>query len=98
MQASVSGYASLTNNKVKHKNIYGFKYRYKINSICIKETHLKRETFIGALTVFIHELCHTFGGDKSESFSYALTEALQIVIANAEIVEKYKIMWESIAD
>lgn len=96
MQASVSGYASLTNNKVKHKNLYGFTYRYKINSICIKEKHLKREAFIGALTVFIHELCHTFGGDKSESFSYALTEALEIVIANAEIVEKYKIMWESI--
>ena len=66
--------------------------------ICIKEKHLKREAFIGALTVFIHELCHTFGGDKSESFSYALTEALQIVIANVEIVETYKIMWESIAD
>lgn len=39
----------------------------------------------------------TFGGDKSESFSYALTEALQIVIANTDIVEKYKIMWESIS-
>lgn len=96
IDASVSGYASLVENKVKNKNVYGFKYRYKINSICIKENHLKRDSFEAALTIFIHELCHTFGGDKSESFSYAITEALQIVIANYKTMEKYKSMWESL--
>lgn len=96
MEASVSGYASIFNNKVKNKNLWGFTYRYKIDSICIKETHLKREVFTDALTVFIHELCHTFGGDKSESFSYALTKALQLVIANNYVVERYKLKWEAL--
>lgn len=94
MEASVSGYASVFNNKVKNKNLWGFTYRYKIDSICIKEKHLKRDVFTDALTVFIHELCHTFGGDKSESFSYALTKALQIVITNNDVVKRYKLKWE----
>ncbi|MEA5010037.1 hypothetical protein [Clostridium tyrobutyricum] len=96
VDASVSGYASLTNNKKKKRNIYNYTYRYKINSICIKERYLKKECFTSALTVFLHELCHTFGGDKSESFSYALTEALRIIISNPRIVEKYKMLWESL--
>lgn len=96
IEASVSGYASLFDNKVKNKNLWGFTYRYKIDSICIKEKHLRNGTFIEALTVFIHELCHTFGGDKSESFSYALTKALEIVMANTDTVKKYELEWANL--
>jgi hypothetical protein len=64
------------------------------------EKALKKAFFylrkLQVLTVYIHELCHTFGGDKYESFSYAITEALEIVLNNSEIIKKYKTMWENL--
>jgi|GEM_PF-2253699 len=96
LKASVSGYASLISKKAKTKNVWGYVHRYSIQKICIKEKHFKKNSFAQALTVMIHELCHNFGGDKSESFSYALTEALSIVINNQFIIEKYKKYWENI--
>jgi len=96
LKASVSGYASITENKEKNKNLHGYKYKYNLNLICIKERYLKENQFSGALTVFIHELCHTFGGDKSENFSYALTDMLEIVLEKITVVEKYKRIWENI--
>lgn len=93
LEASVSGYASISINKEKAKNLYGYKYRYSISRICIKEIYLKENKFETALTVFVHELCHTFGGDKSENFSYALTDALEILLKSVDIVDKYKKLW-----
>lgn len=96
LKASVSGYASLTKYEKKEKNIYGYIYRYKIHSICIKEIYLNKENFVSALTVYIHEICHTFGGDKSENFSYAMTDALQIVLYKIRFIEKYQKLWKQI--
>lgn len=81
---------------VKERNAYGYKYRYNLRRICIKEIYLEKEQFETALSVFIHEICHTFGGDKSENFSYALTDALEIILKNTIIVQKYKKLWRKI--
>ena len=93
VNSSVSGYASTTKYKKIDKNKYGYRFRLKIESICIKEKYLSREYFISALTVYIHELFHTFGGDKSESFSYAMTDAVTFVLLNVDLIEKYKRLW-----
>lgn len=96
IKASVSGYASLYKLNKSYKNLYGHTFRYKVDSICIKEDNLKKESFSSALTIYIHELCHTFGGDKSESFSYAMTDVLEIILDNNKIIDKYNLLWRKV--
>lgn len=96
LNASVSGYASLIKNKEKTHNLYGYLYKYEIQRVCIKSSNLQKDRFSTALSVYIHELCHTFGGDKSEVFSYALTDALEILIEKHDVVERYRKMWEEV--
>lgn len=96
LKATVSGYASLFNNSNKKYNAYGYLYKYRVERICIKDIHLKSNTFSQGLSVYIHELCHCFGGDKSEVFSYAMTDAMEILINNSNIVQEYKKLWDEI--
>ena len=96
LEAGVSGYAVCKSVNIRKKNSYGYVYRKKIESICMKDVYLKKDNFATAITVLIHELCHVFGGDKSENFSYAMTEAFQIAIRNVDIVNKYKEAWEEL--
>ena len=96
LKASVSGYATIVKNKEKKYNYYGYLYKYNLEKICIKADNLKKDNFSSALSVYIHELCHTFGGDKSEVFSYALTDALEVLIENEEAVSRYKKLWKGI--
>ncbi|MGL5149308.1 MAG: hypothetical protein ACRC7N_01890 [Clostridium sp.] len=96
VKASVSGYASVASIREKKSNNYGFKYRYKLKYICIKDKYLNRESFESALTVYIHELCHCFGGDKSELFSYAMTDAMEILLRNVKKIDEYKELWNTI--
>lgn len=96
LKATVSGYASLYKNTDNKHNSYGYLYKYRIENICVKDIHLKPDTFSQGLAVYIHELCHCFGGDKSEVFSYALTDAMEILLENIHIVDKYKELWKEI--
>ena len=78
------------------KTPYNFRYRLKLNAICLKHDILKRDSFSTALGTFIHELCHCFGGDKSAAFSYALTEALDMVVKNCEIISESNQLWDEV--
>ena len=84
------------NNSNKKYNDYGYLYKYRIERICIKDIHLISNTLSQGLSVYIHELCNCFGGDKSEVFSYAMTDAMEILKNNSDIVEEYKKLWSQI--
>ena len=52
-----------------------------------------KDNFNEALSTYIHEMCHMFGGDASVSFSNALTLAMEILIDKRIIVEQKKEEW-----
>ena len=43
---------------------------------------------------YVHELCHTFGGDTSNAFSFGITLAMEILLSNYEVVESFRQKWE----
>ena len=87
------GMATLHKSKAKQKNSSGIKIRYTISDLYLKRTILKKERFYDALSTYIHELCHMFGGDSSESFSLALSDAITLLLENREIVQEAYKKW-----
>ncbi|MGN0714839.1 MAG: hypothetical protein ACI4LN_03380 [Anaerovoracaceae bacterium] len=62
----------------------------------MKERLLKPDCFDEAVSTYLHELSHMFGGDASKNFSNALTVVSQILLANTEKLYFYKEEWENI--
>ena len=52
--------------------------------------------FAEALSTYLHELAHVFGGDHTIGFSQALTEIIEILLRETESIEAAKREWESI--
>ncbi|QEN05600.1 hypothetical protein EW093_13045 [Thiospirochaeta perfilievii] len=55
-----------------------------------------KNSFHSALSTYLHELCHMFGGDKSAKFSLVLTKAIEILIANNHKINNYKKDWVAV--
>ena len=51
------------------------------------------EGYYEALSTYVHEMCHSFGGDSSASFSQALTYAIKLLMVYKEIVENGRSKW-----
>ncbi len=62
----------------------------------MKDTLLSQNKFEEALSTYLHELCHSFGGDSSQRFSAALTDLLATLLKNHEKVAVYKNLWNNI--
>ncbi|MBQ7606731.1 MAG: hypothetical protein IJU76_01950 [Desulfovibrionaceae bacterium] len=90
--ACYSGMASLI-KRTPVKNKLGIAVRYGIQIIYLHIEDLKIHLFFKALSVFIHELCHMFGGDSSKNFSYALSEAITILLYNKEPIDAANKKW-----
>ena len=52
--------------------------------------------FAEALSVYVHECCHVFGGDTSRSFSHALTRAFELLLSQTSLISEAQSQWESI--
>lgn len=92
--ASYHGMASLQKNRNRLKNDRGLKYKNTVCQIYLKTTVFRRDGFYDALSTYIHEYCHAFGGDASQSFSLALTLAIEILMENHDVLQRYKKKWE----
>ena len=77
-------------------NIIGIVIRYDIGKIYLKSEVFRTEGYYDALSTYVHEMCHMFGGDASASFSQALTLATELLLENHEKVKKGKIKWNQI--
>lgn len=77
-------------------NSEGYKIRFRLHSISLKIRLFNQHTFDEALSTYLHELCHIFGGDNSVNFSKALTVVISKLIASNEILKHYKLEWEEI--
>ncbi|MCI6242240.1 MAG: hypothetical protein MR646_02880 [Agathobacter sp.] len=95
-QASYHGMASLKKRKPPLINERGLKLRNIVCQIYLKKTVFRKTGFYDALATYIHEFCHSFGGDASQSFSFALTLAIEILMENHTVLQKYKERWECV--
>ena len=91
--AVVKGMASLTEKREKEKNVIGLKIRYDLPKVHMKSSLFAESGFEDALSTYVHELCHVFGGDSSERFSHALTCAMQMLIGHEDEIKETRKKW-----
>ena len=96
LHAVYNGMASMMTNKKPEINSHGMKIKNKIMKIHLKSTLFEKDMFYSALSTYIHELCHSFGGDASQAFSLALTVAIEILMEHHDKIETYKKQWETL--
>lgn len=94
--ASYHGMAVLKKSNKKIKNEYGLKIKNIVRQIYLKRIIFRKDGFCDALSTYIHECCHAFGGDASQSFSRALTHAIEILMENYEVIQEYNAKWEEL--
>lgn len=92
------GMAYVIKNRKRMENEYGLRIKNNVRQIYLKRMVFRKDGFYDALSTYIHEYCHSFGGDSSQSFSLALTIAIEILMENHDALQKYKIKWEKIFD
>lgn len=95
-RASYHGMATLFKKKKVSVNKQGITIRYDVSEIYLKRIIFREEKFYDALSTYIHEFCHCFGGDSSNSFSLGLTRAMEILLSRYKLVEQYKEKWEQL--
>lgn len=86
-RASYHGMAVIYKKKEHPYNIKGIRIRYDIGRIYLKSEVFTESGYYDALSTYMHEMCHMFGGDSSASFSQALTMAIEILMENYSYVQ-----------
>ena len=72
----------------------GLKVRYRLSHVAIKGHLLRCDRFGNALSTYLHELAHVFGGDGSAAFGHALSLLLEIILNNSRLIGQYQEEWE----
>ena len=72
------------------------KIKSRISAIYLKKSVFDPCRFNDALATYIHESCHMFGGDRSQSFSLALTIAMEILLENQNQVAHAEARWKNL--
>jgi hypothetical protein len=76
----------------------GHKVRFRLQFIALKEELLQKGRFGEALSTYLHEAAHMFGGDRSAAFSSAMTELLTTSIILSPLIEKFRREWDALED
>ena len=80
IRAVYHGMATLHKVRKGKTNNRGLLIRYEVGEIYLKESIFTVGGFFDAVATYVHESCHAFGGDTSESFSSALTYAMELLL------------------
>ena len=94
--AAWSGTAECIRLPSAKRNSRGLKIRYHLPFVAIKRHMFSSSSFAEALSTYLHELAHVFGGDHTIGFSQALTEIIETLVKETESIEAAKQEWESI--
>ena len=73
----------------------GILVRYQLPYVALKASLLHSDSFGNALSTYLHELAHMFGGDRSASFSQALSELMEVILSNARLIAECQEQWEN---
>ena len=90
------GMASCVPLKKPVINPTGIKIRFQLPYIAMKSRVFTQSSFHEALSTYLHELAHVFGGDSSAGFSRGISEILDYIIKNANLVEEFATQWDAI--
>lgn len=71
----------------------GLRIRYRLPYVALKATLLHQDGFGDAVSTYLHELAHMFGGDSSVAFSRALSEMLSATVRHAAQVGDWQRDW-----
>jgi hypothetical protein len=92
----LQGIKQLCPTKSIEKNAYGHKLKYTMDRIAIKAKLLDKGRFACALSTYLHELCHVFGGDASSNFSRALSDIIEIQLTGMSAIKLCNEKWDAI--
>lgn len=73
----------------------GLTLRYRLPYVAVDETLLRPGQLGPALSTYLHELAHMFGGDSSVAFGHALSEMLSRVIVHAGEIAACEPYWDA---
>ena len=96
ISASWQGMATIFKRKKPLLNSHGLNVKYDLSDIYLKKYLFQKGYFAEALSVYVHERCHVFGGDTSRSFSHALTQAFELLLSHTSVISEAQSQWESI--
>jgi hypothetical protein len=69
--------------------------RYRLPYVALKATLLADGVFGEAMSTYLHELAHMFGGDNSASFSHALSVILELTCSHADSMAEFQRQWDA---
>lgn len=92
-EAACKGAAYLTKKKTPVRNDVGLIIQYDLESVHMMERLFLRDSFSEALSTYVHELCHVFGGDASPRFTIALSVSMEILMRNNQSVARSQKSW-----
>ena len=93
-RAAYHGMAVTYKKKKPMLNSKGIRIKYDIGKLYLKSEIFTAGGYYDGLATYIHEMCHSFGGDASASFSQALTFATELLMENQEEVVNGKCKWD----
>jgi len=94
--ASWEGIASTVRLPRPRRARHGHSVRYSLPWVALKQRTLVKDGFQQALSTYLHELSHCFGGDQSARFSHALTDILRITLQHGQEIASAKATWDEI--
>lgn len=94
--ASYHGMVTVFHKNKPRINKRGLFIRYELGEIYLKKSIFSAEGYYDGVATYVHELCHVFGGDASNAFSQGLTHAMEILLINTAIVEKFRKQWRTL--
>lgn len=95
-KAAWVGCADLIKQSKPTKNCAGFIARYKVHKVYLRKHLFSPDNFPEALSVYLHEICHTFGGDQSASFSGALSLMITRLVVSSKTILSYNERWQEL--
>ena len=95
-RAAYHGMVVAYKKKKQLLNVKGIWIRYDIGKLYLKSEIFRADGYYDGLSTYVHEMCHTFGGDSSASFSQALTFSTELLMENHEKVIRGKYKWDQI--
>lgn len=88
------GMASCVRLSDEPRRFHGIPVRYGLPFVALKRSLLEEESLGNALSTYLHEIAHVFGGDRSVAFSEALTQLLAAVSNHADLIGEWRGQWE----
>lgn len=95
-RAAWAGMATCVPARRERLGLGGLPIRHELPYVALKAHLLGPGGFSDALSTYMHEIGHMYGGDRSSAFSGALTWMLEMAVERAGEIAAYRERWEAV--